>query len=202
MTHRGGSREGGFRSGGDRGASREGGFRSGDRDSRGGSREGGFRRDDRPRDEHRGGSREGGFGGGDRDFRRDRDAAPDRAPRDDRGGRREAETAPLKPTLADDILATDLDTSVRAELLSLTKAVAESVARHLVATGKLLDEEPAEALAHALAARRLASRIAVVREAVGLAAYHAGEWQTAIAELRTYHRMSGRQTHLGGARRL
>jgi tetratricopeptide (TPR) repeat protein len=47
-----------------------------------------------------------------------------------------------------------------------------------------------------LAARRLASRIAVVREAVGLAAYHAGEWQTAIAELRTYHRMSGRQTHL------
>ena len=65
-----------------------------------------------------------------------------------------------------------------------------------MATGKLLDEEPAEALAHALAARRLASRIAVVREAVGLAAYHAGEWQTAIAELRTYHRMSGRQTHL------
>jgi hypothetical protein len=35
-----------------------------------------------------------------------------------------------------------------------------------------------------------------VREAVGLAAYRAGEWQTAIGELRTYHRMSGRQTHL------
>ena len=51
-------------------------------------------------------------------------------------------------------------------------------------------------MAHALAARRLASRIAVVREAVGLAAYAAGEWQTAIAELRTYHRMSGKQTHL------
>jgi len=51
-------------------------------------------------------------------------------------------------------------------------------------------------MAHALAARRLASRIAAVREAVGLAAYAAGEWQTAIAELRTYHRMSGKQTHL------
>ncbi|MEV6695113.1 Replicase polyprotein 1ab [Micromonospora sp. NPDC051196] len=70
------------------------------------------------------------------------------------------------------------------------------MARHLVATGQLIDEDPAEALAHALAARRLASRIAAVREAVGLAAYHTGEWQTAIAELRTYHRMSGLQSHL------
>ncbi|MGC4870290.1 tetratricopeptide repeat protein [Micromonospora sp. DT53] len=70
------------------------------------------------------------------------------------------------------------------------------MARHLVATGQLIDENPAEALAHALAARRLASRISAVREAVGLAAYHAGEWQSAIAELRTYHRMSGLQSHL------
>ncbi|MFI6785447.1 hypothetical protein [Micromonospora sp. NPDC050276] len=81
-------------------------------------------------------------------------------------------------------------------MLSLNKPVAETVARHLVATGQLIDEDPAEALAHALAARRLASRISAVREAVGLAAYHAGEWQTAIAELRTYHRMSGLQSHL------
>ncbi|MEV4847737.1 tetratricopeptide repeat protein [Micromonospora matsumotoense] len=47
-----------------------------------------------------------------------------------------------------------------------------------------------------MAARRLASRISAVREAVGLAAYHAGEWQSAIAELRTYHRMTGLQSHL------
>nr|WP_235967265.1 Replicase polyprotein 1ab [Micromonospora rubida] len=47
-----------------------------------------------------------------------------------------------------------------------------------------------------MAARRLASRISAVREAVGLAAYHTGEWQTAIAELRTYHRMTGLQSHL------
>ncbi|MFF5073999.1 Replicase polyprotein 1ab [Micromonospora olivasterospora] len=80
--------------------------------------------------------------------------------------------------------------------MSLAKPVAETVARHLVATGQLIDEDPAEALAHALAARRLASRISAVREAVGLAAYHAGEWQTAIAELRTYHRMTGLQSHL------
>ncbi|GHJ55136.1 hypothetical protein Nm8I071_44430 [Nonomuraea sp. TT08I-71] len=94
------------------------------------------------------------------------------------------------------MVATDLDSTVRAELLSLAKPVAETVARHLVATGLLIDDDPAEALAHAMAARRLASRIAAVREAVGLAAYHAGEWQTAIAELRTYHRMTGLQSHL------
>ncbi|WP_405095528.1 Replicase polyprotein 1ab [Micromonospora sp. NBC_01412] len=78
----------------------------------------------------------------------------------------------------------------------MAKPVADTVARHLVATGQLIDEAPVEALAHAMAARRLASRISAVREAVGLAAYHTGEWQTAIAELRTYHRMTGLQSHL------
>jgi tetratricopeptide (TPR) repeat protein len=85
---------------------------------------------------------------------------------------------------------------VRSQLLTLTRDVADTVARHLVAAGQVIDEDPDLALAHAVAARRLASRIAVVREAVGLAAYAAGDWQTAIAELRTYHRMTGHQTHL------
>lgn len=101
-----------------------------------------------------------------------------------------------QPELADDVLASDLHSEVRAELLGLARPVAETVSRHLVAAGQLLDEEPESALAHALAARRLASRIAPVREAVGLAAYRAGEWQTAVSELRAYHRMTGRQTHL------
>jgi tetratricopeptide (TPR) repeat protein len=65
-----------------------------------------------------------------------------------------------------------------------------------VAAGQVIDEDSELALKHAIAARRMASRIAVVREAVGLAAYAAGDWPTAIAELRTYHRMTGRQTHL------
>jgi tetratricopeptide (TPR) repeat protein len=108
----------------------------------------------------------------------------------------ERATRPTGPELPDDVVADDLDKDVRAELLSLARPVAETVARHLVAAGRLIDDNPERALAHAVAARRLASRIAPVREAVGLAAYHAGEWQTAIAELRTYHRMSGRQTHL------
>ncbi|MEU4244982.1 Replicase polyprotein 1ab [Actinoplanes sp. NPDC026619] len=80
--------------------------------------------------------------------------------------------------------------------MSLARDTADQVARHLVAAGQIIDEDSELALQHAIAARRIASRIAVVREAVGLAAYAAGDWTTAIAELRTYHRMSGRQTHL------
>jgi len=98
--------------------------------------------------------------------------------------------------IPDDIAATDLDKDVRSELLSLSRDTADLVARHLVAAGQVIGEDAELALAHAIAARRLASRIAAVREAVGLAAYAAGDWSTAIAELRTYHRMSGRQTHL------
>ncbi|AGL19334.1 hypothetical protein L083_5824 [Actinoplanes sp. N902-109] len=93
-------------------------------------------------------------------------------------------------------MAADLDKEVRSELLSLSRDTADRVSRHLVAAGQVIDEDSELALQHAIAARRLASRIAVVREAVGLAAYAAGDWTTAIAELRTYHRMTGRQTHL------
>jgi tetratricopeptide (TPR) repeat protein len=100
------------------------------------------------------------------------------------------------PVLADDIDPRDLDAEVRTELRSLARPVAEEVARRLVATGQLIDVDPDLALSHALVARRKASRIAAVREAAGLAAYHAGEWQTAMGELRTYHRMSGKQAHL------
>ncbi|MFB9361929.1 Replicase polyprotein 1ab [Actinoplanes nipponensis] len=80
--------------------------------------------------------------------------------------------------------------------MSLSRDTADLVARHLVAAGQIIDEDSELALQHAIAARRMASRIAVVREAVGLAAYAVGDWTTAIAELRTYHRMTGRQTHL------
>ncbi|MCZ2805794.1 hypothetical protein O2W18_11825 [Modestobacter sp. VKM Ac-2983] len=65
------------------------------------------------------------------------------------------------------------------------------MARHLVAAGGLLDDEPELALEHARAARDRASRIAAVREAVGVAAYHAGDYAEAARELRAYARMSG-----------
>jgi tetratricopeptide (TPR) repeat protein len=65
-----------------------------------------------------------------------------------------------------------------------------------VAAGRLIDDDPHAALAHAYAARAHAARIGAVREAVGIAAYLAGEWQIAIAELRAARRMSGTDAHL------
>jgi tetratricopeptide (TPR) repeat protein len=65
------------------------------------------------------------------------------------------------------------------------------VAGHLVAAGTLVDDDPAAALAHARAARDRASRVAAVREAVGVAAYHAGDFTEAAREIRAYRRMSG-----------
>jgi tetratricopeptide (TPR) repeat protein len=56
--------------------------------------------------------------------------------------------------------------------------------------GRLAEEEPERAYKHARAARRLASRVGVVREAAGVAAYHAGEWAEALAELRAARRLS------------
>jgi hypothetical protein len=53
----------------------------------------------------------------------------------------------------------------------LARGVAEQVSLRLVAAGELIDDDPETALAHTLVARRLASRIPAVREAVGLAAY-------------------------------
>jgi tetratricopeptide (TPR) repeat protein len=89
-----------------------------------------------------------------------------------------------------------LDPEVRRELRSLTRETADLVARHLVMTGRLLDDDPQRALAHARAARAMAGRIGVVREAAGLAAYAAGEWNEALADLRAARRITGQSGQL------
>ncbi|MCW2651427.1 MAG: hypothetical protein QOE41_2116 [Mycobacterium sp.] len=66
------------------------------------------------------------------------------------------------------------------------------VARHLVAAGELLDDDPEAALGHARAARARSGRISVVREAVGIAAYQCGDWAQALAELRAARRMGSK----------
>jgi tetratricopeptide (TPR) repeat protein len=86
---------------------------------------------------------------------------------------------------------------VRAALRGLEPRNADRVARHLVAAGTLVDEDPEAALAHARAARDRASRVAAVREAVGVAAYHAGDYAEAARELRAYRRMSGDESYRG-----
>ena len=115
----------------------------------------------------------------------------DRGRPDSRGrGRRDRERPP-GPVIPDDVAASDLEGEVRRDLLTLDKANADSVARHLVMVSRLLDENPLLALEHARAARGRASRVGVVRETVGVAAYTAGEWQEAITELRAARRITG-----------
>ncbi|MFC5232826.1 hypothetical protein [Pseudonocardia zijingensis] len=85
---------------------------------------------------------------------------------------------------------------MRRDLRGLQRDTADTVAKHLVAAGRLVDEEPERALEHARFARARASRIAVVREAAGIVAYHAGEWAEALGELRAARRMGGGPGHL------
>lgn len=110
--------------------------------------------------------------------------------------RREARRQLARVALPDDVQAHELDREARKELLTLAKDTAETVARHLVMAGRLMDEDPVAALAHARAARALAGRVAVAREANGLVAYAAGEWAEALTELRTARRISGDPSNL------
>lgn len=84
-----------------------------------------------------------------------------------------------------------LDRSVRAELRSLSKPNADAVGKYLVAAGELVDDDAPRALEFARAARARAARVGAVREAVGIAAYHAGEYAEALTELRTARRITG-----------
>lgn len=84
-----------------------------------------------------------------------------------------------------------LDPAIRADLRGLAPDTADAVTKQLVAAGMLVDEDPQQALVHARAARSIAARIGAVREAVGVAAYHAQEWTEALAELRAARRISG-----------
>ncbi|ORV48909.1 hypothetical protein AWC05_03505 [Mycobacterium florentinum] len=88
--------------------------------------------------------------------------------------------------------AKQLSPEIRGELSTLDRATADAVARHLVAAGELMDEDPEAALNHARAARARSSRIAAIREAVGIAAYRYGDWAQALSELRAARRMGSK----------
>lgn len=129
-----------------------------------------------------------------------------RPPRDDRDDRRirprdEAERSAEQakydgPPLDPEISGKELDRNILQQLRGLPEKLAARVARHLVAAGMLLDEDPKTAYQHTLAARARAARIAVVREACGEAAYYAGEYAEALSELRAAKRMNGNTEYL------
>jgi tetratricopeptide (TPR) repeat protein len=85
---------------------------------------------------------------------------------------------------------------VRAELRGLPKELAEIVAAYLVVAGRLVDEDPELAYAHAEAARRRAARLPIVREAAAETAYAAGRYDVALSEFRALRRMTGTQDYL------
>jgi tetratricopeptide (TPR) repeat protein len=87
----------------------------------------------------------------------------------------------------------ELDRGAKSDLKTLPKDLATEVARHLVMAGRLIDDDVELAYQHTLAARRLAARVGVVREACGLAAYHAGLWSVALSELRAAKRLTGQE---------
>jgi hypothetical protein len=206
-----GRAEGPRRGEGPRGAGRPSGGRSGDSrgsDSRGSDSRGGGSRSSAGR------SSSGGKGAGDRagsgsaaPKRRTpgRDGAPQSgAPRTPSRGRRDDDRSPRSedqarydgPEIDESITGKELDRNVAQQLRGLPEKLAARVARHLVAAGLLLEDDPKTAYQHTLAARARAARIAVVREACGEAAYAAGEFAEALSELRAAKRMNGSQDYL------
>jgi tetratricopeptide (TPR) repeat protein len=67
------------------------------------------------------------------------------------------------------------------------------VGRRLLAASLADDAEAG--YQHALEARRLAARVGIVRETAGIAAYRAGHWAEALAELRAARRLTGRTSY-------
>ena len=62
--------------------------------------------------------------------------------------------------------------------------------------GRGLAEDPEKGYAYAQAAKRLAARVGVVREAGGIAAYKTGRWAEALSELRAARRMTGHDDYI------
>jgi tetratricopeptide (TPR) repeat protein len=136
----------------------------------------------RPQSSNRGPNRWSGPG-------RARPRQPEPAEGDDRRRRDEPELPP-------DIDAKRLSPEIRRELTTLDRVNADMVAKHLVAAGELLDDDPEAALEHARAARARSGRLAAVREAVGIAAYRTGDWAQALAELRAARRLGSKSALL------
>ena len=145
---------------------------------------------------------------GERTWNSDRARSGERTSNSDRGrerpgggrpwaGRDEAsarEAHETRPQIPESVTAQQLDPQALAQLHSLPNDLADTVARFLVAAG--LAEDPEQGYAYAQAAKRLAARVGVVREACGIAAYRTGRWAEALSELRAARRMTGQDDYL------
>ncbi len=163
------------------------------------SRPSGSPRDDRsPRD-----ARSSRHSSGSRD---DRTSRPTGGAREDRGrptshgedrrntrpGQESRADRPFEPRIPEGVTGRELDKPLREELRGLSKETAERVAQHLVAAFLLEDTDTETSQAHARFAARIGGRVGGVRETYGILAYRAGDYRTAVRELRTSLRITGR----------
>ena len=110
----------------------------------------------------------------------------------DRDSRTSRPPRPQGPVIPEDVDIEDLDPAVLNELRTLPEELRDKVAAHLAAAELLLlDEDDQGARAHTKEAKRLAGRVAAVREAAGITAYRCGDYADALAELRAVRRMTG-----------
>ena len=115
--------------------------------------------------------------------------------KDERRGRPPQRQRIPEPSIPDDVEPGDLERGAKGQLRALGRANAENVARHLVMTQRLLDDDPQTAYEHARYAASHAGRVAVVRETAGIAAYLAGHYSEALREIRAARRLSGFDLH-------
>jgi tetratricopeptide (TPR) repeat protein len=127
---------------------------------------------------------------------RQRREVSERAPRPTQTARPGLARHRDEPPIPEGVDSRSLHVAVRAELRSLPKDLAEIVAAHLVVAGRLIDDDPEQAYAHAEAARRRAARLPIVREAAAETAYAAGLYDVALTEFRALRRMTGTPDYL------
>ena len=97
----------------------------------------------------------------------------------------------LEPEIENRFAGKELDRAVLRDLSTLSEDNAMVVGRHLEAAAFYAEIDAPRALQHAIAAKNRASRLAVVRETVGIMAYVNEDFALAHSELRTAHRISG-----------
>ncbi len=97
-----------------------------------------------------------------------------------------------EPEVPLEITGKELPGELKSELRTLPEGLATFVAKHMVAASLNLEDDPELAHRHALAAKTgSATRVAAVREIVGVTAYAIEDWATALSELQAAKRISG-----------
>ncbi|MBM3669853.1 MAG: hypothetical protein FJW97_07560 [Actinobacteria bacterium] len=110
----------------------------------------------------------------------------------DRRVRDESPRTPRGPRIPDEAHVEDLDPAVANELRTLPEDLGERVGRLLVAADIAVSQgEETQAREFTAEAKRLAGRVAVVREAFAITSYLCGDYAEALSELRAVRRMRG-----------